>query len=256
MARIRTIKPEFFTSEDIVSLSAFSRLLYIALWCEADREGRFRWRPKTFKLRYFPADDIDIQQCCDEIIRSGMVRLYGDGLAYIPSFTDHQHINPRESQSDLPAPTGDIDPLPQPDASSRVSDASSRDSDTQVGREGKGKERNNNTRVNSKTSFAEFVTMTDDEHAKLVSEFGEQGTEKLIDKLNSYKGASGKKYKSDYMAIRQWVIESVGVKPISQQVEYENDYIVDYIDDLVSKGFSRELAEREVARGLAARSAN
>ena len=39
VARIRTIKPDFFTSEDIVVLTPWARLLYIALWCEADREG-------------------------------------------------------------------------------------------------------------------------------------------------------------------------------------------------------------------------
>jgi len=55
MARIRTIKPEFFTSEDIVSLTPHARLLYIAMWCEADKEGRMTWRPKTLKMRYFPA---------------------------------------------------------------------------------------------------------------------------------------------------------------------------------------------------------
>lgn len=44
MARIRTIKPEFFTSEDIVSLSPLARLFYVSLWCEADREGRLDWR--------------------------------------------------------------------------------------------------------------------------------------------------------------------------------------------------------------------
>ena len=40
MARIRTIKPEFFTSDDICALSPRARLLYVGLWCEADREGR------------------------------------------------------------------------------------------------------------------------------------------------------------------------------------------------------------------------
>lgn len=104
MARIRTIKPEFFTSEDVVSLSAFARLLYVALWCEADREGRMRWKPATFKIRYFPADAVDIEGLCAEIVGRGLVRLYGDGLAVIPTFTDHQHVNPRESKSLLPVP--------------------------------------------------------------------------------------------------------------------------------------------------------
>lgn len=104
MARIRTIKPEFFTSEDIVELEPLARLLYIALWCEADKEGRFSWKPKTFKMRYLPADSCDFQSICDGLLKSGLVRLYGDGLAYIPSFLKHQHINPRESVSTLPAP--------------------------------------------------------------------------------------------------------------------------------------------------------
>lgn len=130
MARIRTIKPEFFTSEDIVSLSPMARLLYIALWCEADREGRMVWKPQTFKLRYLPADDCDVAALCSEIVDAGLVRLYGDGLAYIPAFTDHQHINPRETPSSLP----------EPDASPRVRTRPPRDSDAQGGREGKGKE--------------------------------------------------------------------------------------------------------------------
>ena len=49
MARIRTIKPEFFTSDDICALSPRARLLYIGLWCEADREGRLVWAPRGFK---------------------------------------------------------------------------------------------------------------------------------------------------------------------------------------------------------------
>lgn len=104
MARIRTIKPEFFTSEDIVELDPLARLLYIATWCEADKEGRLVWKPKTFKMRYFPADDCDIDALCDQLTKSGLVKLYGDCLAYIPNFLKHQHINPRESVSSLPAP--------------------------------------------------------------------------------------------------------------------------------------------------------
>lgn len=105
MARIRTIKPEFFTSEDIVEMEPLARLLYIALWCEADKEGRFAWKPKTFKIRYLPADACDIDAICDALVTRGLVVLYGAGLAVIPSFLNHQHINPREKVSNLPAPT-------------------------------------------------------------------------------------------------------------------------------------------------------
>ena len=106
MARIRTIKPEFFTSSDIVQLSPLARLFYIGLWCEADKEGRMSWKPKTFKMRYFPGDDCSIEALCEELTSAGLVVLYGDGLAHIPFFAKHQHVNPRESASTLPAPEG------------------------------------------------------------------------------------------------------------------------------------------------------
>lgn len=134
MARIRTIKPDFFTSEDITELSTLARLLYIGLWCEADREGRMVWKPKTFKTRYLPNDQCNIFEIAQELLERKLVVEYGDGLAYIPTFKDHQHVNPREALSALAVP----------DAAStrraRVKHASARDSDAQVGRERKGKE--------------------------------------------------------------------------------------------------------------------
>lgn len=133
MARIRTIKPEFFTSEDIVSLTPYARLLYIALWCEADREGRMVWKPRTFKMRYLPGDSVDIDALCKELTDAGLIRLYGEGLAYVPAFHAHQHVNPREAVSQLQEPN-------QKHASTT---RRSRVSDAQVGREGKGKEGNN-----------------------------------------------------------------------------------------------------------------
>lgn len=129
MARIRTIKPEFFTSEDIVSLTPLARVFYVALWCEADREGRLEWKPRTLKMRYLPADNCDIEALGQELIDLGLVVLYvanGKQYAHIPGFKKHQVINNRESESVIPEP-----------ASSRVDDASmTRES----GKEGKGRE--------------------------------------------------------------------------------------------------------------------
>ncbi len=132
MARIRTIKPEFFTSEDVVGLPPLARLLFIGLWCEADKEGRLAWKPKTFKMRYLPADACDVEALCQALVEQGVVELYGDGLAHIPTFTTHQHINPRESASALP------DPHASSTRGSRVPHASAkvlaRDGDAQGGR--------------------------------------------------------------------------------------------------------------------------
>jgi len=129
MARIRTIKPEFFTSEDIVSLTPLARVFYIALWCEADRAGRLDWKPGTLKMRYLPGDDCNFSGLADELTNAGLIVLYevdGKRYAEIPTFTTHQVINNRESESTRPARNFD--------ASSRVK------AEGKEGREGKGKE--------------------------------------------------------------------------------------------------------------------
>ncbi|MDE2098925.1 MAG: hypothetical protein KGL39_16850 [Patescibacteria group bacterium] len=110
MARIRTIKPEFFTSEDIVSMTPLARLFYVSLWCEADRKGRLEWRPGTLKMRYFPGDSCDINELADELVSRGLIVLYkADGKIYaeIPTFGEHQVINNRESESVIPEKTID-----------------------------------------------------------------------------------------------------------------------------------------------------
>lgn len=57
-----------------------------------------------------------------------------------------------------------------------------------------------------KYNYAEFVTLTRDEYAKLCEFAGGKETAKiLIDILNTYKGSSGKRYKSDYFTCRGWV---------------------------------------------------
>jgi hypothetical protein len=57
--------------------------------------------------------------------------------------------------------------------------------------------------------FSENVSMTDEEHKKLVEVHGIDKTKKFIEVLGNYKGSSGKKYKSDYRAILSWVVEKV-----------------------------------------------
>ena len=131
MARIRTIKPEFFSSADIVSLTPLARLFYVSMWCEADREGRLNWNTKTFKIRYFAADDCDIDSIANEVIDAGLIDIYevdGKQYAEIPCFKNHQVINNRESESVIPA---------------RVKDASThvQGEGRKEGKEGKGKER-------------------------------------------------------------------------------------------------------------------
>lgn len=59
-----------------------------------------------------------------------------------------------------------------------------------------------------KIKYAEFVSLTNDEYSSLVAKLGnEDGVKRCIEILDNYKGANGKKYKSDYRAILNWVID-------------------------------------------------
>jgi len=59
-----------------------------------------------------------------------------------------------------------------------------------------------------KIKYAEFVSMTNDEYSSLVAKLGgEERAKRCIEILDNYKGAKGKKYKSDYRAILNWVID-------------------------------------------------
>jgi hypothetical protein len=139
MARIRTIKPEFFTSADSVSLSPLARLFYVSLWCQADREGRLKWNAETLKMRCLPADDCDINELANELVSRGMIILYhtkGMDLCFIPTFSEHQVINNREGSSILPEYDDDQKTV------TRESGVNTRESgrEGRKGKEGKGKE--------------------------------------------------------------------------------------------------------------------
>ena len=106
MARIRSIKPEFWTDEKVVELSPFARLLFIGMWNFVDDEGRMVYSPKRIKMQVFPADSIDLTGLLEEIRKSKLVYVYTvDGVEYLQvcGFLKHQKIDKR-SKSKLPAP--------------------------------------------------------------------------------------------------------------------------------------------------------
>lgn len=108
----RSISRDFFSNADIAELSPLARLLFIATWLEADREGRLVWHPKMLRLRYLPLDACDINTLADELVTGGFVVTYfADGklLAFIPDFARLQSINNKERASQLPPP--DIDAI-------------------------------------------------------------------------------------------------------------------------------------------------
>jgi predicted phage replisome organizer len=80
------------------------------------------------------------------------------------------------------------------------------------------KTRQDKTRQDKK-KYRDCVSLTETEYNKLINDYGKDQVDTMLDKLNNYKGSKGKKYKSDYMAIHSWVIESIGAKKIVNEIE-------------------------------------
>ena len=100
MARIRTIKPEFWTDEKILECSLNSRLLFLGLLNFADDFGNIEGSWKVIKSRIFPLDEIDIIPLLQELVHRKLIYPYTsentkrDGNYYhIKGFRDHQRID-------------------------------------------------------------------------------------------------------------------------------------------------------------------
>jgi len=128
--RIRTIKPEAFTDYDLWKAEADTGLpvirCYAGLWCCADREGRFPWKPEELKTAICPYDALDFSRVLDALTTRGFLVHYasrGSEYGVVLTFTLHQVVNNREAPSTIPShedtTTSTCDPR-VPDACARV----------------------------------------------------------------------------------------------------------------------------------------
>ena len=109
MARIRSIKPSFWSDEAVAGLSRDARLLAIGLISMADDEGRFLASTTAVSGYVFPHDNLPVSKVrhwLDEIHQAGIVRLYCVNrceYGEFPNWSRHQKIN-RPTASLIPPP--------------------------------------------------------------------------------------------------------------------------------------------------------
>lgn len=116
MARIRSIKPEFWDDRKLARLaSRDARLLYIGLWNLSDEWQRVNGDPQWIKGQIFAYDDdIDADHVSKllaelENPQLGAVMAYeagGDPYLYLPKLGRHQRLEPEKVKSRLPDPPG------------------------------------------------------------------------------------------------------------------------------------------------------
>lgn len=105
MARSRNIKPGFFSNEHLAEVDFATRLLFIGMWTEADREGRLEDRPRRLKMALFPADNVDIDAMLYSLHDLEFIDRYSvDGRNYIQVVNWAKHQNPhlKEAKSVIP----------------------------------------------------------------------------------------------------------------------------------------------------------
>lgn len=115
MARIRTIKPEFWTSEQVMECSPNARLAFIGIWNFCDDAGRMPASAKQIKALVFPSDDFtsaNVRGMLDELERNGLVRLYVvDGKEFLAVTGWHHQKIDRPQKPKTPEPP-DHEPPP------------------------------------------------------------------------------------------------------------------------------------------------
>lgn len=98
MARIRSLKPSFWSNQKIGKLSRDARLLAIGLISFADDQGRFLANPNALVGNVYPNDTVTLRQVArwrDALADVGLIELYEvDGFEYgrFPRWGLHQKI--------------------------------------------------------------------------------------------------------------------------------------------------------------------
>lgn len=131
MARIRSIKPEFWTDETLADCSPTARLLFIGTWNVADDYGNLERSARQVKAQIFPYDNIDCESLLTELLNVGVLVEYeveGKKYMHIKNFGKHQKID-KMSKARCPLPEGSPTPPREDD-----------EEQDGKGREGKGKE--------------------------------------------------------------------------------------------------------------------
>lgn len=111
MARIRTVKPEFWQHPKVTRVTRDARLLFLGLLNEADDAGRLRYGAKRLAGVLFGEDDdvgpVEVDRWTAELEREHLVQRYevdGAPLLLVIGFTEHQKVN-HPSPSRLPEPS-------------------------------------------------------------------------------------------------------------------------------------------------------
>jgi hypothetical protein len=227
LATYRQIHVKIWTSPDFQKLSPQARLVFIYLFSNDHRNeaGLYRITKKTISNE----TDLTIEEvetALQEIESANLIKYDDkDCVVWVINAVNYQKTNPNEVKAinknlaQLNHPfveefrtyyeelLNTSEGLPK-DLPKTLEGLGDKGKGKYKGKgKGKGKPPTPKPPKSEKINYAENVALTQDEHQKLVGQYGETATKRMIEILDNYKGANGKRYKSDYKAILNWVVD-------------------------------------------------
>lgn len=244
MAERRMFAKTIIDSDAFLDMPLSSQALYFHLSMRADDDG-FINNPKKIQ-RMIGASDDDLKL----LIAKRFIIPFESGIVVIKHWKIHNYIQKdryretvyqeekalldvKDNKAYTLMDTPCIHPVSIPDAQDRIG----KDRD-RIGKDSIGEDMPESeiptpaTKKPSKHKHGEYlhVLLTDDELEKLITEYGNTMTDKLIKFLDEYIEMKGYKAKSHYLAIRKWVFDAV--KEREQRQRPSGGSRLDWIDDI------------------------
>jgi hypothetical protein len=115
MARIRNIKPDFYSHEELNDLESSypelkPMLVFSGLWNQCEFSGVFLWSPRKLKLAILPFVDFDISKSLELLEAHGFIKHFknsGKEYGFVINFTKYQAISGSEKNNGLKYPPPD-----------------------------------------------------------------------------------------------------------------------------------------------------
>jgi hypothetical protein len=220
MARIRTVKPEFYRHEELQELEInmpgqYPMMVFSALWGHCDKHGVFEWKPRQLQLDIIPfvweATGKHLGSTLEALVKHRFIKTLTDGqkmYGFIPSFEDHQRINGKEKQA--PSVFPKVEEMQEVDIGEATGKhlGSTREATETTGREGKGigREQEDIKECVEKTRNARFIPPPIEDVKAYCQERGNSvDPQKWFDHYSSNGWKVGKNKMVDWKAaVRTW----------------------------------------------------
>lgn len=213
------LKRDFFKRHDIQIIEAMPNgkdyiLFYLKLLCESvDHEGRLRFSEQIpyneQMLATITNTNVDTVRMATTVFTElGMMEMLDDGTLFmletqkmVGSETEWAKKK-REYRNKMALE--DKERTKKDNVRQEIEKEIDTDKEKDIEKEHK-------KTVPTKKKYGEFqkVTLTAEEYTKLINEYGKETAHKAIEFLDSYIAEKGYKSKSNYLAIRRWVIDAV-----------------------------------------------